>query len=279
MINIKTMIFFLFVIILGISCSPKDKTALDQVSKKIVEEINFLQESEIQLASPKILVDSILFKESASIRILNIVENGVVSYSLDDGAKQKYLEPFQITQTNLLKVTGKKEGYKNSEEVYLNLIEIPHQKMEATISLSHPPSETYPGNGPASLLDLQRGTLNFKEGNYWSGFQNSEIEIDLKLAKSLPLTKVYCSILMDHNAWIFQPKEIQIWDREKEIGREEISIPKEQKDAKLNFITVNLPAGIYSDLKVKIINLKEIPAWHPGAGTSPWLFIDEIIVK
>ncbi len=241
--------------------------------------VDFLQEQEVQLASPKIIIDSILFKKSAKIEAINIPTGSKVYYTINSREKKKYNGPFYISETGQLEVIAKTSNYQSSESISLELIKLPKKKIEASLSFSPEPSESYPGNGPSSLLDLERGTLNFKDGNAWSGFQHSAIEIDIKLERPTSLSTVFCSILQDHNSWIFQPHKIQIWSGGKEIGNTNISIPMEFKNPSMNFISINLPEGTYKDLKVKIINLKNIPAWHPGAGTPPWLFIDEIILK
>ena len=35
----------------------------------------------------------------------------------------------------------------------------------------------------------------------------------------------------------------------------------------------------YSKDYVVIENMDSIPEWHPGKGTLPWLFLDEILVE
>ena len=241
--------------------------------------IDFLQEEEVQLATPKLMIDSVLFKHSTKVTVANTVTGGEIYYSIDSGKSKIYNNPFYISETGLLQVVAKKTNYRSSEPISRQLIKLSKKKIEASISISHQPSENYPGNGPESLLDLERGSLDFKNGNAWSGFQKPEIEIQLKLKKATQLSSVYCSFLQDHNSWIFQPKEIQVWSSGKIIGKKEISIPMKPENPIMNFISVNLPEDIYTYLEVKIINLKNIPSWHPGAGTPPWLFIDEIILK
>ncbi len=257
--------FYLIIFLLGCSTNEQD--------------VDFLQEAEVQLATPKVRIDSILFKKMAKVEVLHILRGVEIYYTINRSSPKKYIEPFYISETAALEIIAKKSNYQSSEPFSTQLIKLSKKKIEATISLSHSPSENYPGNGPESLLDLERGSLNFKNGNAWSGFQEPVIEIDFNLNKSTELSTIFCSFLQDHNSWIFQPNEIQVWSEGKEIGKTEIAIPKEPKSPRMNFISVNLPENSYKDLKLKIINLKNIPSWHPGAGTPPWLFIDEIILQ
>ena len=32
-------------------------------------------------------------------------------------------------------------------------------------------------------------------------------------------------------------------------------------------------------VRIRAYNIGKIPAWHPGAGGDPWIFIDEIIIR
>ena len=32
-------------------------------------------------------------------------------------------------------------------------------------------------------------------------------------------------------------------------------------------------------VRVRAFNIGKIPAWHPGAGGDPWIFVDEIIIE
>ena len=32
-------------------------------------------------------------------------------------------------------------------------------------------------------------------------------------------------------------------------------------------------------VRVRAFNFGKIPAWHPGAGGDPWIFVDEILIQ
>ena len=87
-----------------------------------------------------------------------------------------------------------------------------------------------------------------------------------------------------NNSWIFIPKEVEVFgskDGEKWIpwGKElKKSDPKQRGKFIESFELANT-AGEARFIKVKAKNMKEVPAWHEAAGSEPWLFIDEIIIR
>ena len=32
-------------------------------------------------------------------------------------------------------------------------------------------------------------------------------------------------------------------------------------------------------VRIRAFNFGKIPAWHPGAGGDPWIFVDEVIIR
>ncbi len=268
-----------------IGCSTKKSAATKELNNPAEKlkthqevDIDFLQENNVQLAKPQLMIDSILFKKSATITIGLDLEDVIIRYTINGGTPHLYSHPIQIMETAVLTITAEKSGYKSSAISDIQIIKVPNKKINATVTLAQNPSENYPGNGAQSLMDLEQGTLNFKENNEWLGFQNDEIDVNISFNDPTRLKSLYCSLLIDHGAWIFQPKEIQIWNKGQMVGNKTFFTPIKQMDAALKIIPIDILEGTYSDLIVRIINRDSIPHWHPGAGTPPWLFIDEIIV-
>jgi len=130
--------------------------------------------------------------------------------------------------------------------------------------------ENYPATGAASLIDLQKGTLNFRAGRFWSGLQAEEVVVRLNFERTL---------LSDHNSWIFLPKQIEVWNEDELVGAIDLNKPESAEKSALKSIAVNVTPKEYKGLKIKILNHKNIPNWHAGKGTPPWLFMDEIFVE
>ncbi len=85
------------------------------------------------------------------------------------------------------------------------------------------------------------------------------------------------STLLNHGAWIFLPEKIEVRTKKASFVADwEIPILEQTKG--LTYLTVPLEGVKTKRLFITIQNAKAIPDWHSGAGTPPWLFIDEIII-
>jgi len=90
---------------------------------------------------------------------------------------------------------------------------------------------------------------------------------------------IVVSALTNQSNWIFAPGKVEVFHGDSLIG--EMTYLKSKKETlnKATFLNVPVKKGIYDTLKVVIYPLEEIPEWHQGKGTTPWVFIDEIIIQ
>ncbi len=240
------------------------------------EKINYLQESAVQLTTPQVFVDSLIFAQASNISMDLDLEGSEIFYSINQGSAQKYYKPIQIFESSSLKVEAKRAGNRNSEPVEFRFIKAPKKETKFSIYVAPEASTKYPGGGPQSFVDLKKGTKNFKEGNLWSGFQEEEIEIILEFEKPQSINKIHLSFLEDHNSWIFLPHELKVWGEEKLVGEKKLHDPLKALESDMKFVELELSDGLYTRFRINILS-KDIPEWHAGVGTTPWLFLDEII--
>jgi len=233
-----------------VSCSQNN---LQKITVSDTAQAAMLQTQQIQLSTPNIQVDSLLFIKSARVSLDFALPEADIYYTLNGENPQKYDAPFDIQKTTNMSVQARKNDFQNSDWVETTLIKVNNKTQNAKIELTPEAHENYPATGAASLIDLQKGTLNFRAGRFWSGFQAEEVVVRLNFETATKVEKIYLSLLSDHNSWIFLPKQIAI--------------------------TVDITPNEYKDLKIKIINHENIPDWHAGKGTPPWLFMDEIFVE
>ena len=63
------------------------------------------------------------------------------------------------------------------------------------------------------------------------------------------------------------------------LGKRKLPPTPEGATNALTFITTTCSQTSVHYVKVVIQHLEAIPQWHPGKGTPPWLFIDEILIE
>ena len=169
--------------------------------------------------------------------------------------------------------------------------QVRHLARGAGCTLSAPPDPLYPGTGAATLVDGLLGTRDHHDGN-WLGFRGDDLEAELHLPSTTEVARVSVDCLSNQGAWIFLPREVQVWasgDGEEwmEWGRTEVDV---SRDPELAAIRIRVegkvsrgspaasPPGVRY-LRVRATNYGLLPSWHPGAGEEAWLFVDEIVVE
>jgi len=238
-----------------------------------------LQTQQIQLNTPQIQVDSLLFKKSTQINLGFALPETEIYYTLNDEKPQKYDAPFHLQKTTNIRLQARKNGFQNSDWIETTLIKVNSKTQNASIEVSPEAHKNYPATGATSLIDLQKGTVNFRAGQFWSGFQAEEVVVSLNFEVATEVEKIYLSLLSDHNSWIFLPKQIDVWAQGELIGTTNLNVPESAEKTALTSILINIEPNEYNTLEIKILNYEKIPEWHAGKGTPPWLFMDEILVE
>ena len=132
------------------------------------------------------------------------------------------------------------------------------------------------------LIDGKRGYLDFSSGQ-WIGQEAKDLEFIIDLKKYQKIEKVSCGYLQNLGNWIFKPEQVSvsISSNGKDFKNTQLLID-ENKD--LNKNTFKGKFSLEKSLKTRYlkINIKNIEVCspnHEGAGSSAWMFIDELIVE
>ena len=141
----------------------------------------------------------------------------------------------------------------------------------------------YPGQGPQSLVDRVRGTLDFRDGN-WIGFERDDCEAILDLRTARPFTKVTVGCLQAQGAWIFLPRAIEVSVSNdgksfRPAGKLQTDALKPDESVETKDYGVSCKNAKGRFVKVRVVNTGLCPLWHKGVGGKAWVFVDEITVN
>lgn len=191
-----------------------------------------------------------------------------------------YKKSIPIKNSSILKVKAFKNGFLPSETVTTKLIQLGERVEKAMIRPEA--SKAYPGNGAATLIDQQAGSLNFRDGN-WLGYNQGPIIITLDLGEIKTVNEVIVSALTSAGSWIMPPTSIVIrgsFDGAHFMIDKEMNIPLLQQNDPSGKAYYNLAlSGVkYRYIELLINPLSNLPDWHPGKGNAAWVFLDEIII-
>jgi len=269
---------FLSLLLLA-ACSKKpleDKT----MSTDIKENIVLLQEDDIELSPPVVKIDSIFFNHSAKITMSAGDSQSIIKYNTDGLTNIVYKGPFEISNSSEIETWIEKEGFKKSESKKYTVMKVPAIMADAEITTDPISSETYPGNGVESLNDLKKGAFNFKEGNAWLGFKAEEVTIEVNFSKSIEADGVVISFLSDPPSWIFEPQTISVYADGNLLSRHVLDETRHDDESSMKIMPIQWGIKIgLKKLSIKIEQISEIPDWHVGSGSKPWMFIDEIFIQ
>ncbi|MCB0551556.1 MAG: chitobiase/beta-hexosaminidase C-terminal domain-containing protein [Phaeodactylibacter sp.] len=236
-----------------------------------------------QLASPQCRVDSVLFVNSALLSLELDYPDVAIRYT-DNGEdvslnSRLYTGPIRVSTSGAIHARAFHPDFLPSEIVSRQVRKISAAALNASVAVHPEPHSSYPGNGPRSLVDLQKGSAAFRNGNYWMGFQADTVDISLSLDTEKPVGLVTLSVLEDNASWIFLPRSAEVFVDGKLVGRKDWPASTSPGTSALQFLEIPVAGTTGSTIQVRVANWPSIPDWHPGKGTPPWFFIDELLIN
>ena len=237
------------------------------------------------LSAPLIVTEKDLFTDSLEVSLVLNFKNVDIHYTLDgtvpDSTSPKYDQPFYIKETSVVQANSRKENWESSPTASKQLVRSKYSIDK--IALSTPPSEKYRAQGAKTLIDLKKGTDEFRDGN-WLGFEGKHVTATVDLGTVQKIKGVTVSALEATGSWIFYPKSVNIYSS---LNGKDYSLHKEsnypaatsiQSAATKNFTEEFAPTKAQF-VKIEIISPLKNPEWHPAPGGNSWIFLDEILIE
>ena len=135
------------------------------------------------------------------------------------------------------------------------------------------PSDSYPDEDLTSLINLKKGTRNFRDVE-WTGF-DTIAKASVVFKKKTFINSLTIGYLIDTESWIFPPKEVTIYLNVKDTIKVSTTELSEGDLVKIDDVHIPIETEV-SSMTILISNSK-LPEWHPGKGSNAWLFMDEWI--
>ncbi len=236
------------------------------------------------LAAPSILPEISFFKDSLTIALETTFEETQIYYTLDgsepDSLAIAYKKPFKIKETTTIKTIATKQGWKPSE---VNSKIFTTSKEIVNANLNKLPNENYSANKGKTLIDLKRGTTDFKDGN-WLGYEASNFTATLTLKELENISLVSVGAISTPENWIFYPAGISVYASKNGTNYKHIKsikIPEEDPNSNVSmtFFDVKIPPTKAKFIRVEIKSHLKNPTWHPNSGEKSWIFVDEIVLQ
>lgn len=148
------------------------------------------------------------------------------------------------------------------------------------ITLTTPPSKSYPGDGAFTLVNGVQNEKGLSKSKEFLGFSGTDCEAVIDLGKNEEISKVVVHTLRQTGSWIWQPLSTEVFVSAD--GQEFIAVGLSDdfnvsiKGLEKGNMQVSFDSRKTRYVKVVVKNWGEIRTGEPGAGNKAWLFVDEI---
>lgn len=238
------------------------------------------------LTLPKISPSSSFFLNKMMVSLFHPIAGVQLRYTLDGSSPDSstaliYQEPFPIERDVLVRVKAVKDSWLPSDEVSQNfhLTSITPERVE----LESKPHRLYRARRELSFFDLESGGENHANGK-WLGFQGNDLSASLFFDIPVQLDTLALSIKQEYNQHIYPPEYLEVWggadsSKLRLLGKVNLDLDKPDKSQRRKMIACPILNEKVSFIRLKTKHYAKIPDGFPGGGSTPWLFVDEIILK
>lgn len=268
-------------LLFSFACSTADKTG------QTLGPPAFADSNTFRLSDPSIQSGEAFFEQTTSLILSHGLGGAQLHFTLDGSDPTSdspvYLNPVPINKTTEFKVRAFHTNFLESNIISKQFIKLPPPIPVKQIDMNRKPNENYLGKGSKGLIDRQKGSTNFRT-HHWMGFNGGDLEIEIELVDPHSLGSLTFSLLSDQGSWIFLPQMITVQASKDgveyfEVTKQTLEGTAEGAKPKLEFIKIPMRETKTKFLKIRITSEEAIPDWHPGKGTAPWLFIDEMLME
>jgi len=149
------------------------------------------------------------------------------------------------------------------------------------VAADPPPSPKYSRGNLALLTDGVRGASDFKV--QWLGWEGPDFDLVLDLGSSAPASEASISTLWDARSWILHPRSVTCLVSTDGSRYQEIQTIRVEGDQRAEEVTrtftFNWATPGIRFIKLHVEGTKTLPDWHPSAGGTSWVFVDEIVAR
>ena len=158
-----------------------------------------------------------------------------------------------------------------------------HLAIDKSITIKSPAAYQYSGHGDSTLINGTFGSFDYSDEE-WLGFHGIDFEAIIDLEEEMDIHFIECSFLVNQGSWIFSPEQVVIStsiDGKNFITRKSFEVDADSRNLtqEVKKFIVEVEKSSVRYVKISAKNIATCPAWHDGAGSKAWLFIDEIIVR
>ncbi|MGZ5253599.1 MAG: chitobiase/beta-hexosaminidase C-terminal domain-containing protein [Flavitalea sp.] len=239
----------------------------------------------ISLNPPAIDNEEQIISEPVPLKMKHVIRNVSIRYTLDgsepDSSSTEYKNDLVIDRSVTVRAKAFKEGWMSSDVLERSFFRSTYKADSAEFLKK--PNDQYKGDGALTLMNLEKGDLNFRSGK-WLGYKENPMESMLYFKKPVKLSSVSVSALVDIPSYIMPPKKIEVWGGKNKgklvlLKTLQPVQPSGDKPGYLFGYNLQFDSTEVECLKLVVVPVSKLPSWHRGKGEQGWIFIDEIFLN
>ena len=223
-------------------------------------------------------------QKGAVVMTLTTQGDAPIHYTLDGSeptaASPRYTGPVEIGKSARFRATALREGGENAS--YSREFAFSKSTGRPAV-LNTKPNDSYTFEGASLLVDGYHSRPVFTSGA-WLGYLDEPLDVTIDMGGEQSYRSVELETLAEKGDWIFPPSSVTVWVSDNGTDFTEVAsvaVPEAKAgDADgIGRYRMQFPETSARYLKVVAQNAAAIPAWHPGAGSKGFLFVDEVVVE
>ena len=151
------------------------------------------------------------------------------------------------------------------------------QSTSSPITLTHPASSSYPGDGAFTLVNGVVNEKGLHRSQEILGFSGTNCEAVIDLGKRMHVSTITAHTWEQTPSWIWRPADLVV-----QVSADGKTYRPARGEVEIEPTASTWKAAQRTRIRyVKILlkNKGTIPAGHPGAGQKAWLFVSELQVQ
>ena len=266
--------------------SANDRAKAAEKFKNISFEGGYKGDTVVLKLNPPLLEnEEQILTDPVPLKLKHFVKGVSIRYTTDGSEPDSVSSPvftgnFTVDKNLVIKAKAFKPGWLSSDVVERRFYRAGFRP--DTIKLVKAPDPLYKGEGGITLMDTQKGDLNFRSGK-WLGYKDTPLTALLAFKSPVTLTAVTVSSLIDMGSYILPPQQVEVWGGSNPLqlhllNRIHPQQPKEQEPASMQGYQVTFKPATVNVVRIIVHPVSKIPSWHPGRGQRGWAFVDEFFL-
>jgi len=251
--------------------APNTQRGTSVEERGALPDVNFVE-------APTIATSAVLFTDSTHVQIIG----DSVRYSINGDSTSLpilYANPITVTATTRIYA----RAYRNGDSSGITSAVFRRIPARWRVVLHSTPNPQYVAEGPVSMIDGVRGSVNWRRGD-WHGIQGADMDVEIIMDTIADLRSITVGFLQDVRSWIVYPSAIAVqtsldgttWT---DVGNATHTVPVSDMTSQITTLAVNITSTRARHVRVRATTFGPLPSWHPGAGNPAFIFCDEVELR